>query len=337
MDKSNSPGPVFLLASERSGTNLLRRRLTEWQSTYFGPSPTHIFKHLQHVLPFYGSLNDDGNFRDLIADALCLCYEHFSPWEIQLDVDNVLNGYTRNIGTHRSLTLLLDYLNQTYASWAGRTTYFCKDNHLFNFAYQIRNELPLARFVFLHRDPRDYALSQVRRLLGRSSITHAANMWRDEQLRCLQVVSNPAFSACCFRLSYEQLIHDERATLAELCRFLGVTMHDSPQSAQKYDQGTTTDWSNLDRPTMTDNCGKYKTGLSRTAVRAIESIVWSPMKLLGYTPVSDTRPSLSTYYRRVEPMTTLAWDAARRPFNLHRDSPGRLKRTRAIRTLQAKF
>jgi hypothetical protein len=133
------------------------------------------------------------------------------------------------------------------------------------------------------------------------------------------------------------LIHDERATLAELCRFLGVTMHDSPQSAQKYDQGTTTDWSNLDRPTMTDNCGKYKTGLSRTAVRAIESIVWSPMKLLGYTPVSDTRPSLSTYYRRVEPMTTLAWDAARRPFNLHRDSPGRLKRTRAIRTLQAKF
>lgn len=337
MDELHRPAPLFLLASERSGTNLLRRRLMEWQSTIFGPSPTHLFKHLQHVVPFYGPLGEDDNFRELIADALSLCYEHFSPWEVNLELDEVFEGYGRVVGTHRSLTRLLDYLNQTYAEWAGWATYFCKDNHLFNFAYQIRDDIPQARFVYLHRDPRDYSLSQVQRLLGRSSITHAAKMWRDEQLRCLQVVTCPTFKDCCYQLSYEQIIRNEREALVGLCQFLGVSMHDGPKTLPNYDQGTTTDWSNLDRPTMTDNCGKYKTKLSRTAVRAIEAITWSPMKLLGYEPEATVRPALSIYYRRVEPMTTLAWDAARRPLNVLRDSPGRVKRNRIIRKLQAKF
>jgi hypothetical protein len=337
MDDSLAAEPVFLLASERSGTNLLRRRLMEWQSEIFGPSPTHLLKHLQHLVPFYGPLDDDRNFCELIGDALSLCYEHFSPWEVKLKVGDVLDGYARVLGPKRSLTLLLDYLNRTYADWAGWSTYLCKDNHLFNFAYQIRNEIPHARFVYLYRDPRDYTLSQVKRLLGRSSITHAAKMWHDEQLACLQVSTNPEFKDRCYQLSYEQLICDERATMAGLCQFLRVPMHDKPRSAQKYDQGTTTDWSNLERPTITNNFGKYKKELSRPAVRAIEAIAWSPMKLLGYEPEAATRPMLSTYFRRVEPVTSLAWDVARRPFNMRHDSPGRMKRVRAIQALQAKF
>lgn len=39
---SYADSPVFIIASERSGTNLLRKRLTESQSVYLGPSPAHF-------------------------------------------------------------------------------------------------------------------------------------------------------------------------------------------------------------------------------------------------------------------------------------------------------
>src|SRR5699024_9018031 len=55
--------PIFLLASERSGTNLLRRRLTEAQSNVYGAAPLHLLKHLYFAEPYYGDLSDDANFR----------------------------------------------------------------------------------------------------------------------------------------------------------------------------------------------------------------------------------------------------------------------------------
>ena len=67
--------PVFLLGSERSGTNLLRKRLTESQDIYFGPAPAHFLKHLYYRQYYYGELSKDINFLKMI----CL---HCSPYNI---------------------------------------------------------------------------------------------------------------------------------------------------------------------------------------------------------------------------------------------------------------
>jgi hypothetical protein len=72
---------VFILATERSGTNLLRRRLSEAQSLVIGPAPLHLLKHLYYAEPYYGDLNYDPVFAEFVDDGLALAYEHFSAWD----------------------------------------------------------------------------------------------------------------------------------------------------------------------------------------------------------------------------------------------------------------
>src|SRR5690349_3847480 len=104
--------PLFLIASERSGTNLLRKRLTASQSYYFGPSPAHFLKHLYYREPFYGNLAEDARFQSLVEDALALCFVHFSPWDIELDAAGVVADYGDR---KRDAVHLSDYLMTRYA------------------------------------------------------------------------------------------------------------------------------------------------------------------------------------------------------------------------------
>lgn len=337
MSDETSPPPVFLLASERSGTNLLRRRLNEWQSTVFAPSPPHFLKHLAALVPYYGRLDDDDCFLELIGDALSLCYNHYSPWEIRFTKEEVLEEYTRVHGRKRTVVLLTDLLHRNYAKAKGFASYFCKDNHLFDFAYQIRQDIPDARFLYLHRDPRDYTLSRVRCVPSRSSVTAAARLWRSEQMKCIRIVSDPAFEECCYRMSYEQFISEEATYLKDICSFFGLERQDRPRDASKFDTGTPRAWSNIHKPTMQSNYGKYKTAFSRAQIRTIEAITWTQMNFLGYQPESSQRPKLPSYYAYVEPGVTYVYDRLLRPYQLRRDAPGRLDKVKNARRLQAKF
>ena len=71
--------PIYIVASERSGTNLLRKLITNHQNVYYGGSPAHFLKHLFYKEPYYGALSVDENFLKLINDALSLTQYHFSP------------------------------------------------------------------------------------------------------------------------------------------------------------------------------------------------------------------------------------------------------------------
>ena len=62
--------PIFILSSERSGTNLLRRRLSEWQKVAYGPAPLHLLKHLYYAQPFYGDLSKTEALQQFLNDAL---------------------------------------------------------------------------------------------------------------------------------------------------------------------------------------------------------------------------------------------------------------------------
>ena len=74
-------GPVFIVGTERSGSNLLRAILNSHPGIYI-PHPPHIMKDLGPVEYLYGDLSDDRNFRRLIDDAAKLIELHFFPWEI---------------------------------------------------------------------------------------------------------------------------------------------------------------------------------------------------------------------------------------------------------------
>ena len=270
---------VYIIASERSGTNLLRKLFTQHQSIYYGPSPAHFLKNLFYREPYYGCLKEDDHFKSLIKDALDLATIHFSPWQIDWDKEELLIEYGNTYGNRRNVVLLSHFLMKKYAVEQGFESYVCKDNDIFEFADAIKRELPDTKFIYLHRDPRDVALSQYERTLQTYSLARITALWRYEQIRSIRFYnSNPDFV---YKLSYEDLITNEEKVIGSLCKFLGVEFSSSINDAEVF-HGQSKEWANLSKPILRNNSKKYLGKFSRKKIQFIEFRLSSQMSYLGY-------------------------------------------------------
>lgn len=311
---SSPPPPVYIVSSERSGSNLLRKRLSEIQEVYAGPSPAHFLKHLFYREYTYGDLTDDSYFLKLIEDAVALTKVHFSGWETNHEPKVVLDRY-RTSYPRRGIVQLADLLMRMNAEQTGYHSYVCKDNNVFDFAYPILRNLPDAKFIYLHRDPRDYTVSQLQRKLATNSVYSISKRWREEQNVCISLHSYLGKDRV-FRVSYEELIGEEERTLGALCDFLAVE-----RLAQRKSKTVMADnvqeWQNLNKETMRDNAGKWKRLLKPKQIMFVESVCWHPMRHLGYTPESVRPLRISNKQR--------AWDMA------WGTATGYLAKTKALR------
>ena len=280
--------PLYIISSERSGSNLLRRRITQNQEYYYGPPAPHFLKYLYFQEPYYGDLSENKNFRQLIADAYDLFSVHFAPWEVKASIDETLSKFGNR---KRGAIHLSDYLFQQYTEQNGYSSYICKDNFLYEFALDIADEIPDAKFIFLYRDPRDVVLSQLKRPLASKSLISQARLWEYEQIRSIQVANKLQQKGRCITLSYESLITDEDSELERVCEFLLIDKIQQARDSKDIIIDSVHDWANLDKPTDTNNHGKYNSELSTRQVGLIEVICNSPMTHLGYQPTtSRTKP-----------------------------------------------
>lgn len=329
--------PVFLLASERSGTNLLRRRLTESQDVIFGPAPLHFLKHMHYATPYYGNLKDNDNFFRFIQDGLGLAHHHFSPWGVDFQPSEIIEAYPTLVGGKRSSVGVMHAMYTLYAKSKGYSTYFCKDNHLFNFVNDIRLAIPGARFVYLHRDPRDVILSQKKRPSQNHGVAYLSRLWQDEQIKCILCMSALTKVDEFLKISYEDFVEDEDGILRRLAAFLGLEMSGGLKGALGSERRDIHEWENLDSPTIQNNVGKFKHGLSVSAVRKIEGICWPQMCWLGYKPVNDSRPVYSKMRQAVEVAISSLERQVRSRIGNNRMTPGQIDRARYARGLQRKW
>ncbi|WP_321470622.1 sulfotransferase [Halarcobacter sp.] len=272
--------PLFLLASERSGTNLLRKIITQHQDVYFGPSPAHFLCILYYKEPYYGDLTIDDNFKMMIKDSLDLCYVHFSPWSIELDIENILQRYNDEKFPKRNSIFLSHLLMTIYARYQGYKTYFCKDNNLYDFVFEILHCIPNAKFIYLHRDPRDFSVSQYKRSLQTDSLIRISNLWAYEQVKCISAFSS-LDSEDIIKVSYEDILKNSKNEIRRICKFLKVNFIEDEKEVEVF-TGKSEEWSNLDKPIIKNNTKKYLKVFSKKQILIIESITEEQMKYLGY-------------------------------------------------------
>lgn len=290
-----SERPVFIIASERSGTNLLRRRLTEAQSFYLGPSPAHFLKHLYYQQPYYGDLDEDSNFLVFVGQALDLCFVHFSPWDVSWTPEEILTDYADR---DRDAIGLMHFLMNKYALVKGYQGYICKDNFLYEFALEIERQIPGAKFIYLYRDPRDFVLSQIKRPGAIKSVVRFARLWAYEQTKAIQACSKLRLLNKCQWLSYERLITDENRVIKELLAFIEV----QPAEDSSYQEKTEIqvhDWKNLNKPTDASNSGKFREELTHRQIAAIETQTSLQMRFLGYSKDLPNK-SLGSLYMHMD-------------------------------------
>ncbi len=287
---------VFLVASERSGSNLLTRVLGA-HSRISGPSPTHLFRLFANNGWRYGDLRNDTAWHDLIADILENYEAKLGAWDIHPERN-------RLIELERTVLAPILSIYESQAEFEGADVIFIKENQTAEFAPTLIEHFPTARFVHLVRDPRDVAASWIRTTAMPGGVERATTVWlRDQQAaRALESASAGRLHS----LRYEDLVEAAEPTVGRVLQFLGLPFEPVHLSffhstSVRRDSERIDAWRNLSRPLMTGNTKRYRNELTTDEILYVEERCSDLMGFYGYDRYQrddgikrqTTRPSVS--------------------------------------------
>ncbi len=282
---AKAPAPIFLICSERSGSNLISSIVGEHPEVYAHP-PYHLGRDL--ILRLHEIAAGEqaaGALEALKNNAISKVARYRSEAEAQR-----LAGWFE-VQTELSPRAVARYVFQEMPLEAHGKHVFIKENNIHQMLFFLVDCFPDAKFIFQVRDPRDFLLSAVarrKRWLGNKfgSIRNAMNVWRDDQLGGLTAYGLLGPERV-FLQRYEDLVARFEETVTALCGFLGLSFdermhrfHEAESAQRLAVKGGPRE--NLARPLMTANFRKYRKGLSRGQVKIVEAYVGDLMDRFGY-------------------------------------------------------
>lgn len=282
-----APAPqfVFLLCSERSGSNLIGAILGA-HSKVRSPPPYHFARDLILNLHACAARDPADPAWALLRAQLLHMVQGLGSEARAAELAAWLDAHPR--ATPAELA------RRVYAGLdpkPGATTVFIKENNLHRVLFFVLACFPEAKFVFQVRDPRDFlASAQARRgFFGGNkfgSLRNALTVWREDQLGGLALLGLLGPERVFFQ-RYEDLIARPRAVLEPLCAFLGLgfepsmlDFHQSEDAARLAQSSAARE--NIARPLMSANAGKYRDSLSKGRIRTVETWLGDLMDRFGY-------------------------------------------------------
>lgn len=274
--------PVFIVGSERSGSNLLRTML-DMHSAIAAPHPPHILHLFHPLLPAYGPLEDPANFRRLARDVVRLVRWHIHPWRPLVSAETLVE-----LAPTRCLLGLVHPLYERHRQQRGRRRWACKSTFNISHVEQLREFYPGARFLWLVRDPRDVVCSHLESVFGPSSVRAAAALWRQQQdigWTCFDGGESPD----CLVVQYEELVGSPGAVVQRICAFLGEAFEEamlSPHMARAARETARLSqcWHRLASPVSETRRGRFRAKLSDAEIARIEAVSGPRLEGLGYEP-----------------------------------------------------
>jgi hypothetical protein len=281
--------PLFMIGTQRSGSNLLRLMLNQLPAVA-APHPPHILQRLMPLVKQYGDLTRPDNFASLVDDVCRLVELNPVPWEgVVLNRIEILKRVREP-----SLVAVFGAVYDVYAEGQKAKTWCCKS--LANIQYLDEIERYFgnqAKYIYLYRDGRDVALSFRKAVVGEKHAYHIAREWGVTQRLALSLrerIDPRRFIS----LSYEALTGEPETTMRRLCEFLGerfdesmLAFHESSEAKRAAESSDL--WGNVTRPVMRDNTGKFLRELSAEDIRVFESVSGDVLDTLGYARVAVTR------------------------------------------------
>lgn len=278
---ADRPFMTFLICSERSGSNLITK-MADSHPQVCGPSPAHIIRTFSQNLLRYGNLDRDENWNSLLTDVVDVLNNQLGKWKSSWEVEQI----NRNI-SERSLAAVIHFIFEAEARLNDKYHVFIKENKIYNYIAYILAAFPESRFVYLVRDPRDMALSWKRSANHPGSVLRGANIWKEDQSKCMVLYGYLLETNKILLLRYEDLIENPEKQMARLCTFMQLPY--SPNMIKFHEQDLTVtnanlikDWENLGKPVLNTNKLKYKSALSELEIRYIEAICETEMNFFGY-------------------------------------------------------
>lgn len=278
-DYTPCSSPIFLVGSERSGSNLLRSLIGN-HSMVEAPTAPHFFDQWSHALWAYGDLRVPANMGYLITDMVEYANHEFNNWHLQLDVEQVVAEQGP-----KSFWDAYDVVCRAKAAMHGKSIFSSKDNHIFNYTFQIKARWPDSKLLFLYRDPRDHCASWKQKPMHLKTVWDSISKWEQEQRLCLDLVQHHGVDM--HFVSYEDLITDTPKVMSRALGYCGLPVEEACFQTDSAKQKATAErfvyWENLDKPIIRENAQKYRKTLTEEEINMIETKVGGLMSTLGYT------------------------------------------------------
>lgn len=276
----------FLISSERSGSNLLAR-LVGAHPEICSPSPCQLLRFLGTGFRYGDTTHEPDAWAELTQDAERLLATRHGVWR-----RSPMLRELRDAASERSVGALVAGIYRLEAESHGKARIFVKENKTHEYFGLLEATFPGAKYVYLVRDPRDVALSWKSTPGLRGGVLRATREWLSDQRGFASLLGWLTPGRRVLGVRYETLLRDPEEILRHVCDFLGVSysvsmlsFHEDPLN--RTGAARVSAWSNLAKPVLSDNAGKFRAGLEREEIRYVEAACRSEMERLGYRPEID--------------------------------------------------
>lgn len=277
-----SDAPIFIVGTERSGSNLLRLVL-DAHPRITVPHPPHVMKFFDPLVAGYGDLAEEANRRALVADVVRLVRVHVHPWDFAPDED-------RLVRESRTLFDVYAGLMEQARAHSGKPRWGCKSTFMIAHVPEILARFPDAKLLWLYRDPRDVAVSSRKSVFSTFHPYNTAKLWTEQQglgLRWEAELPPERLR----RVVYERLVAEPEAEIREICAFLDEAFHPDllrhfEKPAAKRSAEFMESWGSTGKPINEDSVGKWRGQLTEREVALVEHVAGDVMERLGYARVA---------------------------------------------------
>ncbi|MGW5679891.1 sulfotransferase family protein [Streptomyces sp. NPDC003860] len=273
---SPQDGPILIIGTERSGSNLLRLVL-DAHSRIAVPHPPHFMRYLSGI-PY------DGDVDAMVGDAMWLLRNHIHPWPHVIDRAAVRETAVRAAAP--SLFGVVSAIYDQYRVAEGAARWGCKSTFMVEHVDEVVAELPNARFLWLVRDPRDVAASAKRAVFGYCHPYRMALRWKAEQ-ELARAALEQWGPEVVHLVRYEDLVSAPDREIRAICDFIGESVEPAMLAHHLSGNARVTaslsaSWRTAGDPITTSRIGAHQQGLSERERRQVESVTARAMETLRY-------------------------------------------------------
>jgi hypothetical protein len=263
--------PIFIIGTERSGSNLLRLILNS-HSNITIPHPPHLMRDFHNLEVLYGDLNIESNFNNLLNDCIRFVNAHFAPWPYMVKKED-LQIYVA--------------LYEQYLKSKNKKRWGCKSTFMWQEIDKIVKSHLAPKFIHLVRDPRDVAVSAKRSVFSKGHPYNLALLWNYEQSAIEKFKSHELNERNYLLVKYEDLTSNPKDTVEKIMKFLDENLEEKQFEFFKTEEaselaGQSKSWENVQRPIETKSIGQFKNLLRTRELEYIESVCHILIKNYNY-------------------------------------------------------
>jgi hypothetical protein len=280
---------IFIIGSERSGTNLLQKLMSNHQNL-IGPKTPHLINTFFRQERYFGDLSDKKNQNKFYKALLLICNHEFSNWNLEYPKNQDLISRYKFIEAILNLYIQITNDNQ-------KSGFIAKELNSHLFINEILELYPDSKFIHIVRNPLEQASSWMKTPLFYYTPQDVAKDWVDVQQDILNKKSRLKDSV--ITCKYEDLVSNTELSMTKILNFCNLEIDENCFQNKTNRKGDDWNelWKNVNSEVQND-LNKHKDELTNHEIEKVQNITIDIAFELGYFKLRKYENSRFDFFKR---------------------------------------